>query len=90
MLFFATPPGVALATYFTAGSHINTALAPINWDSWTQLHTLNAKDTVNQEASAKNLNRGTQERQCFLIKYVCCLMIECQMQARKTDLIEIL
>lgn len=53
----ATPPGVVLATCFTAGSHINTALAPKLGKLYTAI--VNAKDTVNKEASASNI-KGTQ------------------------------
>lgn len=48
----------ALATCFTAGSHINTALAPKQGTLYTA--TVNAKDTANKGASASNIKGGTQ------------------------------
>lgn len=48
----------ALATCFTAGSHINTALAPKLGTLYTA--TVNAKDTANKGASASNIKGGTQ------------------------------
>lgn len=54
----ATPPGVALATCFTAGSHINAALAPKLGKLYTV--TVNAKDTASKGASASNIKGGTR------------------------------
>ncbi len=53
----ATPPGVTLATCFTAGSHINAALAP-KLGKLLYTATVNAKDASNKGAS--NIKGGTR------------------------------